>query len=139
MSSDCCSAARGCSCPVAESPPHVALRPFPRQTLIGNTTALTMYYSDIYDSTHWKTVSWWVQVYARLAGGSGTVLTMNLETCDNLAGPWIEMIPGGGVDAQNLDVLTGSVSDPGRYLRVRADVQSGETIVFAVHLLARPR
>ena len=114
----------------------IALEPFPRQVLIGNSGGLVMYLGPIYDATHWMSIAWWFEVYAGLLATPGAPATAYLLTSEHMNGPWTDMIPGGEEGAIGV-VDTGVVEDPQRYVRAAISVRSGEATSVAFRMVAR--
>ncbi len=115
-----------------------AFEPFPRQVLVGKASGTASYYSEIFDSRDWATVTWWLEVYASLPATVTNPVTMYLQTSDDL-GPhnWVELIPGGESPTIGT-IATGVAAGAGRHLRVRVVVAQGETAAFEVHAVGRP-
>jgi len=114
----------------------IALEPFPRQVLVGNSGGAVVYLGPIYDSTHWKSIAWWFEVYAALLGTPGDPATAYLNTSATMEGPWTELIPGG--EAAPIGAIeTGSVENPARYVRAAISVRAGETASVAMRMVAR--
>jgi hypothetical protein len=114
----------------------IALEPFPRQVLVGNSVGPVVYLGPIYDATHWKSIAWWFEVYAGLLGTAGAPATAYLDTSENMDGPWTELIPGGEAGAIGV-IDAGSVMNPSRYVRAAISARAGDTVAVALRLVAR--
>ena len=143
----CSGPGKGCSCagapgggmgPAPTREAGRAFEPFPRQTLVGDSSATMSYLSDIYEVTPWKTLTYWFQVYASLPNTHGPPVTAYLETSDALEGPWRELVAG-GIDGSAPQVTVGAVSGLSRYFQVRMDIQALETTAVAFRVVARPK
>lgn len=116
----------------------IALEPFPRQVLVGNSGGPVVYLGPIYDATHWKSIAWWFEVYAGLLGTPGSPATAYLNTSESMDGPWRELIPGG--EPGDIGVIdAGAVMYPARYVRAAISIRSGETAVVALRIVARTK
>jgi len=116
----------------------IALEPFPRQVLVGNSGGPVVYLGPIYDATHWKSIAWWFEVYAGLLGTAGAPATAYLNTAEQMDGPWTELIPGGEAGAIGV-IDTGAVTNPSRYVRAAINVRTGETTAVALRIVVRTR
>jgi len=116
----------------------IALEPFPRQVLVGNSGGAVVYLGPIYDATHWKSIAWWFEVYAALLGTPGAPATAYLNTAETIEGPWTELIVGGEPGAVGV-IDTGVVEDPGRFVRASISVRTGEMAALAFRMVARVR
>ena len=96
----------------------------------------TSYLSAIYDSTQWKSIAWWFEVYGSVPGLTGPPLTAYIETSESENGPWHELLSR---SASAPARYTGSVSDPGSLVQVRIDIQELEISSVAFRIIARPR
>jgi len=114
----------------------VALEPFPRQALVGNPGGALSYYSEIYDSTHWKSIAWWFECYGSLPGLSGPPLTAYVETAEFTNGPWTELESQTASAGQQ---FSGVLTDPGSLVRVRIAIQASEISSVAFRFVARPK
>jgi hypothetical protein len=114
----------------------IALEPFPRQALVGIAGGAFDYFSPIYDATHWKSVTWWVECYGSLPGVTGLPLTMYLETSETQEGPWLAV----ATQAYGVaDDFSGTVNSFASLIRVRMNIIASEISSMACRIVARPK
>jgi len=115
----------------------LALEPFPRQTLVGIEAGQATYYSEAYNSVHWKSIAWWLECYGCIPTGAiANPVTVYLETSESIDGPWEQLDSHGAVEGTRYN---GSVSDPASIVRVRIVVEAGFILTLAFRMLARWR
>jgi hypothetical protein len=109
---------------------------FHRQTLVGSPSGVQTYYSPILDTSEFRSLTWWLELYGSLPGTSGPPVTAFIESGFFVSGPWRQLIPG-GQSASAGAALAGSVSGPSAICRLRIDLQALEITTLQFLLIGR--